>query len=254
MTSMKDVYRTPEMVARYRWMAAQGLTSPETFCLSLVPASNRGSVLDIGIGGGRTTGPLSEMFGGYVGVDYSEEMVEAAKSLFPSADLRTMDARNLQFGRRFDCVMFSFNGIDSVAYADREVILQQIAGVLLAGGYFIYSTHNINYPRVASWLNRFFVKELFQAWPRIPAIVRSLINRSRKYRQQSCDDGIFAVVNDNGAEFGYLNGYVDVDREIKEVLPRNGFRVITTIGNTKQSAGYGPEDSWVYIVAQSTKV
>src|SRR5947207_15676097 len=105
METMKDVYALPRIVEWYRNMAALGLTAPEQYCLNLVPIPSRGSVLDIGIGGGRTTGPLSEIFEAYVGVDYSEGMIATAKSLFPNADLRTMDARKLKFAVVVDCVV-----------------------------------------------------------------------------------------------------------------------------------------------------
>jgi SAM-dependent methyltransferase len=233
-------------------MARRGLTVPEQYCLNRVPASERDSILDIGIGGGRTTGPLSEMFKKYIGIDYSDGMVAAAKSLFPNAELRIMDARKLEFPRVFDCVMFSFNGIDSIEYDERRLVFQQIAAVLRPGGYLIYSTHNLQHPRVSVWMNRLFVRELFQAWPRPRPMVRSIINRLNKFGQQSCDQRqSFAYVNDCGGDFGYINTYVDVDKEIETTLRPYGFKVLTVIGNTKQSAGYGLNDSWVYILAQS---
>lgn len=47
-----------------------------------------------------------------------------------------------------------------------------------------------------------------------------------------------------------LTTYVDIPKEI-EALRRYGFAVITTIGNTKQSAGYDTDDLWVYILAKA---
>jgi SAM-dependent methyltransferase len=234
-------------------MATQGLSVPEQYCLNLVPSSRRRSILDIGVGCGRTTGPLSEMFQKYTGIDYSEGMIFAARSLFTNADLRTMDARDLKFAEQFDCIMFSFNGIDSVEYADRRLIFQQMVAALQPGGYLIYSTHNIHNPRVDVWLTHFFVRELFQAWPHIIRIVRSGLNRLTRYWRQSHDrNKSFACVNDCGGDFGYLNTYVDINKELDSIVRRNGFKVIATIGDTKMTGGYGPDDSWVYIVVQSS--
>lgn len=249
--TMKEVYETAHMVAWFRNMAERGLMPQEQYCLQTVPASKRDSVLDIGIGGGRTTGPLSEAFRNYVGIDYSGAMVAAAKSFFPGADIRTMDARKLDFDRGFDCVIFSFNGIDSIDFSDRDQVFKQVGKVLKPEGYFIYSTHNINHPRVSVWAKNFFVKELLQAWPRIRPIVRSFLNRLSKFRHQSWNiESGSAVVNDPGGNFGYLNTYVDVAAEIETTLRRNGFRAVTTIGNSRKDAGYGVEDAWVYVVAQ----
>jgi len=162
----------------------------------------------------------------YTGIDYSEGMIAAAKSLFPSADLRTMDARNVKFAEPFDCIMFSFNGIDSVAFLDRELIFQRMAASLRPGSYLIYSTHNIENDRVPVWLNHFFVKELFRSSWRIMPVLRSFSNRLRKYWRQHCDPNrAFAYVNDSGANFGYVNAYVDIPREIDTTLRRIGSRL-----------------------------
>ena len=45
-------------------------------------------ILDLGIGAGRTTGHLLAIAGSYVGVDYSAQLVAAARERFPEADLR----------------------------------------------------------------------------------------------------------------------------------------------------------------------
>ena len=44
----------------------------------------------------------------------------------------------------FDFVLFSFNGIDSVEHRERLVILREIRRVLKEGGYFGFSTLNLN--------------------------------------------------------------------------------------------------------------
>ena len=101
MESNRSVYRMRQIVKRYQRTGSTGLLASERYCLNLVPATHRGSILDIGIGTGRTTGPLSTMFGRYVGIDFSNEMIAAAKSLYPDRDLRVMDARKLRFRRGF---------------------------------------------------------------------------------------------------------------------------------------------------------
>ena len=244
------IHRLPQVVEIYHDMARDGLSVPEQYCLNLVPVERRDSILDIGVGGGRTTGPLLEMFGNYIGIDYSEKMVAAAKLLHPQADLRVMDARKLEFNKLFDCVMFSFNGIDCIDYADRQLVFRQIAGVLRPGGYFLYSTHNLQNARTSVWLNHIFVKELFKAWPRPRTTFRRLFNRMKTFwRQSGGPSQSFAYINDGAADFRFLYTYVDIPAEI-ETLQRNRFEVLATIGNTKQKAGYGPEDSWVYFLAR----
>ncbi|HEY2134109.1 MAG TPA: class I SAM-dependent methyltransferase [Acetobacteraceae bacterium] len=115
------------------------------------------AVLDIGIGGGRTTPLLSAINPNYVGVDYISQLVEAARARFPEADLRQMDARRLAFGDgAFDAVLFSYNGIDSVNQADRIAILAEIFRVLRPGGCFCFSSLNRYGPAFAQQFQRPF--------------------------------------------------------------------------------------------------
>jgi SAM-dependent methyltransferase len=249
-----EAYQSSTVAALYKHLASGGLTTPEKYCLNLI--SDRGSVLDIGVGGGRTTGPLSSMFHKYIGIDYSEAMIVAAKSLFPGLDLRTMDARKLEFDEEFDCVVFSYNGIDSVNYNDRQLIFDQVAKVLRPGGYFIYSTHNLHNDRVSSLLHSLIVKELIRPlrgflkpWNKI----RPVVNRLNNFWRQSGDqEQPFAYVNDIAQDFQLLHTYVDVAKET-ETLRRRGLSVIATVGNRKKAPGYDADDAWVYVAAKSMK-
>ena len=106
-----------------------------------------GTLLDIGIGGGRTIPLLLPRARHYVGIDYVKENVDAAAACHPSADLRTLDARDLPWDDgSIDGVVFSFNGIDSVGFDARQRILQEIYRVLRPGGPFVFSCLNLDGP------------------------------------------------------------------------------------------------------------
>jgi SAM-dependent methyltransferase len=243
------LYRTGRIVRYYQHHATTGLTVPEKYCLDVVPATKRGSILDIGVGGGRTTGPLSDMFYRYVGIDYSQPMIASAKRLHPDQDLRVMDARHLEFDDSFDCVMFSYNGIDSVSYPDRQLIWTEVNNVLKPGGYFIYSTRNLQHWRTDRWLNKFFVPELTESWR---ALALGLPNRLRNFRKQWVDDerGI-ASINDFAHRFTLCSMFVDVRKEA-EVLKAQGLAPVLFIGDQKARPGFDSADHWVYIVARKT--
>lgn len=103
------------------------------------------AVLDLGVGGGRTTPELSRRACRYIGLDYSKEMVEVCRKKFPELEFVHGDACNLsKFGAgSFDAVVFSFNGIDYFNTAEQRLrCIQECNRVLRDGGIFIFSTHN----------------------------------------------------------------------------------------------------------------
>ncbi|MGB3615366.1 MAG: class I SAM-dependent methyltransferase [Elainellaceae cyanobacterium] len=103
------------------------------------------TMLDIGVGGGRTTQHFAPLVGRYVGIDYSAEMVAACRLRCPKAVLNVGDARAMpQFAdSSFDFILFSFNGIDSVSHSDRLKILQEVHRIGRPGGIFLFSSHNL---------------------------------------------------------------------------------------------------------------
>ncbi len=102
-------------------------------------------MLDIGIGGGRTTAIFSGIAKSYVGIDYSNEMCDAVRWRFPDivSSIQCVDARVLSRfdDSSFDLVLFSFNGIDHVAFDERPGVFSEMRRVLRDGGLLLFSTH-----------------------------------------------------------------------------------------------------------------
>jgi SAM-dependent methyltransferase len=102
-------------------------------------------ILDLGVGGGRTTPYLSELADKYVGLDYAEGMVAVCRQRFPDLTFHHADAADLSlFGdSSFDAVVFSLGGIDYLTPpAKRERCLAECHRVLRPGGVLIISRHN----------------------------------------------------------------------------------------------------------------
>lgn len=118
----------------------------EEAALGAVAAWRRGRVLDIAVGGGRTTGLLSRHATSYVGIDIAEGMVELARDRFPGLDLRVGDARDLAGldSASFDLVVFSFNGIDSLDHEDRRRAVRAMRRVVAPAGRVVFSTFSID--------------------------------------------------------------------------------------------------------------
>jgi ubiquinone/menaquinone biosynthesis C-methylase UbiE len=103
------------------------------------------AILDIGVGGGRTTPYLSQRASRYVAVDYSSAMVEVCRNRFPGLDFRHCDATDLgEFGDgEFDAVVFSANGIDYIPTdARRRRCMSELCRITKSGGIVILSSHN----------------------------------------------------------------------------------------------------------------
>ncbi len=81
-------------------------------------------MLDMGVGGGRTTKYFFPLVKEYIGIDYSAAMITACQERFINEEqkvkLKVGDARDLsQFeDNYFDFILFSFNGIDYISHAD----------------------------------------------------------------------------------------------------------------------------------------
>jgi ubiquinone/menaquinone biosynthesis C-methylase UbiE len=103
------------------------------------------AILDLGVGGGRTTPHLSRLASRYVGVDYAANMVAACQRKFPQLEFLVADATNLAYlaDATFDSVVMAFNGMDALVPSEaRRRCLAEIHRVLRDGGVLIFSSHN----------------------------------------------------------------------------------------------------------------
>lgn len=107
-------------------------------------------MLDIGIGGGRTTELFYPLVKLYVGIDYAAKMLEVCRTKFKEArNCYFFEASVCQMNMfkddTFDFVLFSFNGLDYNSHDERFTGLAEVHRVLKPNGFFCFSTHNINW-------------------------------------------------------------------------------------------------------------
>ncbi len=103
------------------------------------------AILDLGVGGGRTTPDLSSIAGRYVGVDYAPEMIAGCQKKFPHLEFVEGSAVDLSrfASSSFDAVVMAFNAIDYIfPQPSRFRAIQEIYRVLKPGGILIFSSHN----------------------------------------------------------------------------------------------------------------
>jgi ubiquinone/menaquinone biosynthesis C-methylase UbiE len=136
------VYSAPEVASHYA--ALDYLTPCEKFLFStyLKPGA---AILDVGVGGGRTTPYLASTASRYAGLDYSEKMIRLCRERFPQLEFLVSDASDLVTfeDASFDAVIMAFNVLDYVLPAEkRRQCLRECRRVLRPQGLFIFSSHN----------------------------------------------------------------------------------------------------------------
>ena len=233
------------------------LQLPEKAILeSLKQRFPRMKMLDIGVGGGRTTRHFAEIAAEYIGVDYSEEMIAACHRRFAGgSDTMTFavcDARDLRMFEEncFDFILFSFNGIDYVSYEDRDRVFREVQRVGKAGGWFAFSTHNL---RGASGIFKFQglrgrslsrVGKNTVKWLLVnflcnkPAVRRDLMHKP------------YAFINDGEHAFHLKTCYTQPDEQLERLQEWfDNIRVFSLLtGNeiNDNSTLNGIKDPWLY--------
>jgi SAM-dependent methyltransferase len=136
------VYSSRAVAAHY---AALNYLSPCEQALFACYLKSGMFILDLGVGGGRTTAYLSSLAGRYVGLDYSPAMVEACRTKYPCLEFHIADAADLSLFAdcSFDAVIFSFNGIDYLFPDEKRAkCLQECRRILKSEAVLVFSSHN----------------------------------------------------------------------------------------------------------------
>ncbi|HTW71608.1 MAG TPA: class I SAM-dependent methyltransferase [Acetobacteraceae bacterium] len=226
--------------------------------MSVAPEALGAPILDIGVGGGRTTPLLRAISTDYCGIDYIPEMVAAARRRFPDADFRVMDARQMDFhDGRFALAVFSYNGIDSVDLKGRQRVVSEVHRVLRPGGCFVFSTLNHNN---MAWLPHWPDWQVFHGTGLQPArlfratakLVVGGINHLRGL-PLAHDDGEVAVENLSAQNFALMALFTSVQMQIRE-LHEAGFvteAIITPDGAHVSTDHPGDADApWHHFVGR----
>lgn len=160
-------FSSEELIELYTERATAGLFVEEERAVERYFSEPQARVLDVGCGAGRTTSALHGRGFDVIGVDLSDEMIAAARALFPEIEFAVDDATDLGFdAEQFDYVLFSHNGIDYIhPESERLTALDEIHRVLKPGGTFVFSTHNTWYklPALAvdhSFLGTFYLNRV----------------------------------------------------------------------------------------------
>ena len=215
-----QVYIAPKIVQHYSQLSQ--LQPAEQTILDLF--HNEWSsikMLDIGVGGGRTTKHFSRVVQEYIGIDYSEEMIAACQKRFPSQSslFQIVDARDMsQYpDNTFDFVLFSFNGIDVLSHLDRLQILQEVSRIGKSGGYFFFSSHNLQgLEREFNWQSHFNLNPFKTYINMIMFALLRFFNRSVSLKQ--IKNSNYEIIQDESHNFRLKQYYVRPQEQINQLI------------------------------------
>jgi len=220
------------VVNEYSDIVNESLSTPEQVAIDRIFDAVKGKrILDIGIGAGRTIGPLNEVSKNYIGVDYVQEMVDHCRQKHPDVHLEKADGRSMpQFAdKSFDLIVFACNGISMVDQEGRLAILREVKRLLADGGYFLFSTCNRNDPQYNALLTlpefqwtanpakllvraaRFLGETIYRAW-----------NRAR-YKRHEIITPEYAIVNDRAHHYRTMLYFISLAEQRKQ-LAEIGFK------------------------------
>jgi ubiquinone/menaquinone biosynthesis C-methylase UbiE len=238
MIDNQRTYESSYAVQQYATLTE--LQPPERTIFQLVqPRLPQSRMLDLGVGGGRTTVHFAAHAAEYVGADYSAGMIDACHARFAGEryEFKVADARELPFeDRSFDFVLFSYNGIDYVPHEDRQRVFSEIHRVLRSGGQFAFSTHNLdNAPVLLSLKPTVRPRAMLRRWR-----LRRVNPPLREIRRRQ-----WMVLQDGALHGGLETYYVRREEQLRQ-LDAAGFTDVKVFQLDGKVAREGATDPWLY--------
>lgn len=241
-----SVYSRGDVVKEYSQANYLSGAETELFERYLSPGMR---VLDLGVGGGRTSPALAETAAEYIGVDYSQAMVEVCKAKFPQWHYVVMDASDLTaFGDNyFDLVVFSFNGLGNLhPFEKRHKCLRECARVLKPNGIFIFSQHHAR--------SLFFRPPIPARIVELRPFLGSLWQSMKRFFTRVwrpffwTQSGYFY----SGTHGGMLI-YLATPKRVHNQLHSLGFEVLDTLGDDYPARNFSCMTRWYYYAARIRK-
>jgi ubiquinone/menaquinone biosynthesis C-methylase UbiE len=218
-----QLYSTPGV---HRAYLSEVLEPSETASLlRFQPLFAGKSVLDIGVGAGRTTRYLAPLADRYEAIDYSPDMISYMKQAMPEINAQLGDFRDMNmFGSgTFDFVLATNNVLDNFSHQDRFKALREAHRVLRPGGMLVLSSHNLRYTKAFS--------DPEMEWSAHPIrLVRNMLTFISSYRNNLRVRGLrethpdHALLNDCGHQYAIIHYYAAPETVVSQ-LRSTGFEI-----------------------------
>ncbi len=186
------------------------------------------AVLDVGVGGGRTTPYLAPQASRYLGIDYAAAMVEACRRRFPDLEFAVGDATHLEglADAQFDIAIFSFNGIDSIATDEARIAaLAELKRVVRPSGHIIISSHNARL--LAPFPNFEGATPARKIWRIARAFARTMVIAPRALMSGTFRKG-HGYISDR--RHGGLRNHVSSPASVARDAQAAGLRIVERVG------------------------
>lgn len=237
-----DAYSSDDIISYYHHQEAHLQPAEKTVLELFRSKLSNYTMLDIGVGAGRTSYFFAPLVKHYTGIDYSSGMVEVCKKLYPAYKFETGDVRKLNFDSgAFDLVLFSFNGLDSISASDRLIALQEIKRVLKPGGCFVFSAHNLKAIGQLFNYSGFNPKLWYKTF-----VLRKVNKEYKTFPQQN-----EMIVFDGTLGYQVSNYYINPNYQLKQ-LADAGFVNVSLYGQSGKSVTEAEAsvsmDKWIYFI------
>jgi ubiquinone/menaquinone biosynthesis C-methylase UbiE len=141
----KLTWNLPPLVEWYK--SRTHIQEGEKKILELVNFSNM-NMIDIGVGGGRTTIHFAPLVNNYLGIDIIKDFTDFLEKKYinsPTYKFKCMDVLDLdKQNNKYDFVLFSHNGIDNLLDIQSYInALNNMNTICSNNGYVCFSSHNI---------------------------------------------------------------------------------------------------------------
>jgi SAM-dependent methyltransferase len=255
----QHAWAVPSRVAKYGGL--QGwIDDGERIAVNSIADEVRGQpVLDIGVGTGRTAWLVRLLTDDYVAIDWSAEMVETCRAMYPGLDVRKGDARDLSdfAPSHFKLVLFSYNGLDNLDRAGRLRVYDQVRRIIRPDGIFAYSTFSKDGHMYAPrpWFRGPGAAALRRVAPAFFDAPRQLLKHPlqyadwRKSYRSSEEHGDWGLAPVVAVDFN-LAHFTSADGE-RRALTEHGFIASDIFASTgERVSGSSAGSPWFFVVAR----
>ncbi len=204
---------------------------------------NAKTVLDIGVGTGRTSKYLAPYCKHYVGIELNRDMLDLFSERLPQIELVQCDMRDFSSINKdtFDFVLGPYSAFDSLNHADRIKMFHDIHAMMRPGGMFCFSTHNLNWAGVGSTPQLERAKDPVRLLKNYLAHRKCVKNHARMKPLEERHE-TYAILNDISHEWLALLYYITREQQTRQ-LAEAGFDVLEVYDRDGILLEAGTDDS-----------